>query len=254
MAGARYLYCIADSNEKISFGNIGLENNEVYTIPYKDLCVVIHNCSIEPYKSEDEDKVKLWVTIHEKVVESVWERFDTILPLGFDTIIIGEGEKEPEENMKSWLKDDYENLKKKLNKLKGKAEFGVQIFWDIKIISERIIDVNKEIKKMSDDIKTKSKGLAYMYKQKLENLLKKEIEKEADRCFKDFYERIKRCGDEIKVEKTKKLEEGKQMLMNLSCLLSKEKSKVLGDELEKIDNMEEFSVRFTGPWPPYSFV
>jgi len=254
MAGARYLYCIADSNEKISFGNIGLENNEVYTISYKDLCVVIHNCSIEPYKSEDEDKVKLWVTIHEKVVEAAWERFDTILPLGFDTIIIGEEEREPEENMKNWLKDDYESLKKKLNKLKGKAEFGVQIFWDIKIISERIINVNKEIKKLSDDIKTKSKGLAYMYKQKLENLLKKEIEKEADRYFKYFYDQVKNCVDEIRVDKTKKEEEKIPMLMNLSCLLSKEKSKILGGELDKIDHMAEFSVRFTGPWPPYSFV
>ena len=93
-----------------------------------------------------------------------------------------------------------------------------------------------------------------MYKQKLENLLKKEIEKEADRYFKDFYEKIKKCVDEIKVEKTKKLEENKQMLMNLACLLSKEKSKILGEELEKINNIKGFFVRFTGPWPPYSFV
>lgn len=254
MAEARYLYCIADGNKKISFGNIGIEGNEVYTIKYKDLCAVTHNCSPEPYKSVDEEKVKSWVTAHEKVVEAAWGRFDTILPLGFDTIIIGDGEREPEENMKSWLKDDYENLKKKLNKLKGKAEFGVQIFWDIKIISEGLIDINKEIKKLSDDIKTKSKGLAYMYKQKLENSLKKKIEKEADRYFKYFYDQVKSCVDEIRVDKTKKGEEKNPMLMNLSCLLSKEKSKVLGDELEKIDNMEGFSVRFTGPWPPYSFV
>ncbi|MBU1428482.1 GvpL/GvpF family gas vesicle protein, partial [bacterium] len=169
------------------------------------------------------------------------------------TIIIGEEEREPEENMKSWLKDDYENLKNKLSKLEGKAEFGIQIFWDIKIISERIIDTDKEIKKLSDEIKTKSKGLAYMYKQKLENILKKEIEKETDRYFKDFYDRVKSCVDEIKVDRTKK-EEEKPMLMNLSCLLAKEKSKTLGGELDKIDQMPEFSVRFTGPWPPYSFV
>ncbi|MBU1290182.1 GvpL/GvpF family gas vesicle protein [bacterium] len=248
-----YLYCIVDSNKKISFGNIGLDNNEVYTIPYKDLGAVIHKCSTEPYKSEDKEKVKSWIIAHEKVIENAWERFGTIIPLGFDTIIIGEEEREPEENMQSWLKNDYENLKNKLSKLEGKAEFGIQIFWDIKIISERIIDTDKEIKKLSDEIKTKSKGLAYMYKQKLENILKKEIEKETDRYFKDFYDRVKSCVDEIKVDRTKK-EEEKPMLMNLSCLLAKEKSKTLGGELDKIDQMPEFSVRFTGPWPPYSFV
>ncbi|MBT9151233.1 MAG: hypothetical protein DDT40_01421 [candidate division WS2 bacterium] len=75
-----------------------------------------------------------------------------------------------------------------------------------------------------------------------------------NRYFKDFYERIKGCVDEIKVEKTKKPEEDKQMLMNFSCLLPKEKSERLGEELEKINNMEGFFVRFTGPWPPYGFV
>lgn len=254
MAKSLYLYCVANGNQKVNFGNIGIEENKVYTIPYQGLCAVVHNCRPEPYKSEDKEKVKLWVTAHEKVVEVAWERFGTVLPLGFDTIIKGEEETAPEENMKSWIKDDYKNLKEKITKLKGKAEYGVQIFWDPKVIGEKLIENNSEIKKLNEEIKSKSKGLAYMYKQKLENLLKKEMEKEADRYFKDFYEQIKRCVNGIKVEKTKKIEEGKQMLTNLSCLLPKEESKVLGDELEKIKNIEGFFVRFTGPWPPYSFV
>jgi len=254
MAEARYLYCIVDSAEKINFGNIGIEDSEVYTIPCQDLCAVVHNCLPEPYKSEDQEKMKSWITAHEKVVEVAWERFGTVLPLGFDTIIKGEKGIAPDENMKKWLKDDYENLRQKLGKLKDRAEFGVQVFWDPKIISEGLIETTPEIKKLSEEIKSKSKGLAYMYKQKLENLLKKEMEKEADRYFKDFYEQIRRCVDQIKVEKTKKLEEDKQMLLNLSCLIFKGKSKTLGEELEKIEHLKGFSVRFTGPWPPYSFV
>jgi len=251
---ARYLYCIADSAEKVNFGNIGIEDGEVYTIPYQDLCAVVHNSPPEPYKSEDNEVIKKWIMAHQKVIDTAWERFGTVLPLGFDTIIKGEEGIAHDENMKKWLKDDYENLRQKLTKLKDRAEFGVQVFWDPKIISEELIETNPEIKKLSEEIKSKSKGLAYMYKQKLENLLKKEMEKEADRYFKDFYEQIKRCVEEIKVEKTKKLEEDKQMLLNLSCLLFKGKSKTLGEELEKIDHLKGFFVRFTGPWPPYSFV
>jgi len=254
MAEARYLYCIVEGNEEITLGNIGIEDSNVYVIPYQDLSAVVHNCLAEPYKSKDQEKMKSWVTAHEKVVEIAWEKFGTVLPLGFDTIIKGEEGVLPDENMKKWLRDDYENLRQKLAKLKDKAEFGVQVFWDLKIISEGLIGTNPEIKKLSEEIKSKSRGLAYMYKQKLENLLKKEMEKEADRYFKDFYEQIRRCVDQIKVEKTKKLEEDKQMLLNLSCLLFKGKSKILGEELEKIDHLKGFSVRFTGPWPPYSFV
>jgi len=253
MTEARYLYCIANGSEQITFGNIGIENNEVYTIPYKDLCAVVHNCPPEPYESEDKEKIKSWIVAHEKVVETAWTRFGTVLPLGFDTIIKSDQDRNAEDNIKKWIKDDYENLKQKLDKLRDKAEFGVQVFWNPKIMGKRLTETNEEIAKLSQDIKSKSRGLAYMYKQKLENLLKKQMEVESERYFKDFYEQIKRWVDEIKVEKTKKSDEGKQMLMNLSCLLSKEKSKILGEELEKINNREGLFVRFTGPWPPYSF-
>ena len=93
-----------------------------------------------------------------------------------------------------------------------------------------------------------------MYKQKLEDLIKKEMEGKADQDFKEFFERIKPYADDLKVEKTKKSEDARQMLVNLSCLLPKEASRKLGDELEKIGDTEGYSVRFTGPWPAYSFV
>jgi len=101
---------------------------------------------------------------------------------------------------------------------------------------------------------TKSPGMAYMYRQKLEKAVKAEMERLADEWFKEFYGRIKQHTDDIVVEKTKKVDKDKTMLLNLSCLVAKEKVEGLGEELEKINGLEGFSVRFTGPWPPYSFV
>ena len=254
MAEARYLYCVAEDNKDTTFGRIGIENNEVYAIPHKDLCAVVHNCSPKPYKSEVKEKVESWIVAHEKAVETAWAKFNTVLPFSFDTIIRGDQNGSAEDNIKKWLRDDYGNLKQKLDKLRAKAEYGVQIFWDPKIIGERLAAKDMRIKGLNEEIKSKSEGAAYMYRQKLENLVKKQIEKEAEKYSKYFYIQIKRCVDEIKVEKTKISEEGRQMLMSLSCLLLKEKSKVLGWELEKINKRKAFSVRFTGPWPPYSFV
>jgi len=194
------------------------------------------------------------VITHEKVVEVAWERFGTVLPVGFDTIINSEKDISPDKNIKNWLQEDYANLKEKMDKIRGKAEYGVQILWDLKFIADEIAKTNQEIKSLNQDIISKPKGMAYMLKHKLENLLKKEMEKRANLCFKDFYARIKKCVDEIKVEKAKKTDEERQMLMNLSCLVHKKKSKELGEELERINEQEGFSVRFTGPWPPYSFV
>lgn len=251
----RYLYCIAEGSEKVNFGKIGIDSNEVYTIPYKDLSAVVHNCPAEPYRSDIKVIVNRWVVTHQKVVDTAWERYGVVIPIGFDTIIRGNDVSGPEVTMRDWLKEDYKNLKAKMEKIRGRAEYGVQVFWDSNVMAQKITEESVEIKNLNKEIKSKPRGLAYMYRQKLKDLLKKEMESQADRYFKAFYERIKPCVEDLRVEKTRKTEdENKQMLMNLSCLLPKNGSKKVGDELEEIVSLEGFSVRYTGPWPPYSFV
>ena len=250
---ALYLYCIAEGNGKINFGKIGVDETEVYTIPCEDLLAVVHNCQPTPYESKDNELVKKWIIAHQKVVDTAWERFGTILPSGFDSIVRPEEGGSSEENMKLWMKKDHVNLKEKLNKIRGKAEYGIQISWDPKIIANQITQTVPEVKKLDEEIKTKSAGVAFMYEEKLKKLIREEMEKKANECFKDFYARIGPKVDDTKIDKPKKAGEGRQMLGNLSCLLDKDKVKELGEVLDEIDAMEGIFVRFTGPWPPYSF-
>lgn len=250
----RYLYCVANSRERVSLGPIGIDGNKVYTIPYQDICAVVHECPAEPYQSTDREVVNSWVLAHQKVVDESWERWGTVLPLGFDTIVMDKDGVGAEENVRNWLQNAYDNLKSKMEKVRGKAEYGVQVFWEPQVIAQSLAKASPEISQLEEKIKSQSRGLAYLYKQKLENALKRELESKADRCFRDFYERIRRQVDNIVVEKTKQGVQNTQMIMNLSCLLSRDKAAELGEELEKINSIEGFSVRFTGPWPPYSFV
>jgi vacuolar-type H+-ATPase subunit H len=251
---ARYIYCVADAGEIVSLGKFGIEGQEVYTVTHRDICAVVHDCLAQPYQSDDQEVVKAWVMTHQKVVDAAWERWGTVLPLSFDTIIKEEAETNAEQNVKGWLKQEYERFESKIEKVRSKAEYGVQVFWNHKLVAQNITQTSPEIRNLEDEIKTKPKGLAYMYRQKLENLLKREMETKADECFKDFYGRIRKHTDDIRVEKTKKAEPGLSMIMNLSCLVDRDRYSELGDELDEINRMAGFSVRFTGPWPPYSFV
>jgi len=252
-----YLYGIADANVSTKLGEIGIEGNEVYTIPYKGLSAIVHNCPLEPYKSDDDEVVKGWVKTHQHVLDVATEKFDTIMPLGFDTITKPEGENNAnaKEVLKRWMSEEFDVLMEKMGKIRGKKEYGMQIVYIPSVMSEKIAEESEEIKKIKEEMESKPPGMVYMYKQKLENAVKKELESRMDTYFKDFYERIRSKVEDIKVEKTKKTDEkDKQMIMNLSCLVSTDKYKELGEELEKIDKEEGFSVRFTGPWPAYSFV
>ncbi|MDD5094854.1 MAG: GvpL/GvpF family gas vesicle protein [Dehalococcoidia bacterium] len=249
----RYVYCIAESSEKVNLGPIGLDGNEVYSVPANGLCVVVHDCSAKAYTSDDEQTLHRWIINHQEIVKSASERFGTVLPMRFDTIVQDTEKGSADENIRRWLTEDEGDLRGKLDRIRGKEEYGVQISWDPKIISETISDTDPEISRMKEEIKGKSKGLAYMYQQRLEKLIKRTMENQAENRFKDFYQRIKGCVDEIKVERTKTGEE-RPMLANLSCLVRQGELGCLANELEKIDKTSGFFVRFTGPWPPYSFV
>jgi len=83
---------------------------------------------------------------------------------------------------------------------------------------ERIAQDTPEIKNLKEELKSKPPGTAYMYEQKLKNLLRREMEKKADGYFKDFYARIKKEVFDVCIGKVKKGEDNLQMLMNLRSI------------------------------------
>ena len=251
----RYIYGIAACNRPVVLGRIGIEGNEVYTISYKDLCAIVHNCPAVPYQSKDEGTVTDWVRAHQNVLDRAKDQLGPVIPMGFDVILQPRGAAaSPDQVVSDWLKEDYERLCTTMEKIKDKDEYGIQISHESGMAEKQILEQSEEIRRIKEVMATKAPGMAYMYRQKLEKAVKTEIEKLATGWFKDFYSRLEKHTNDIVVGKTKKLNGNKVMLLNLSCLVSKDKVDGLGEELEKINNTEGFSVHFTDPWPPYAFV
>lgn len=248
----RYLYCIINSNADQVLGEIGIDDSKVYTIPCKDIGAVVHTCPAKPYESKDEETVKEWIFTHQYVIDQAMKRFGTVLPFTFDSIVKGD-----DKVVKDWLDKEYSKFKQELEKLKDKSEYTVQIFCDESFLAKIIKEKNVEIKKLSEEIEAKPKGAAYLFKKKLEGMMKDAIAVEANNHSKKFLDQIKGYVDEAKVGKpSKQVSEkwkDKLMILNLSCLLHKEKVEKLGEVLAKINELEGFSVRFTGPWAPFSF-
>jgi hypothetical protein len=250
----RYVYGVAAWGRRVRLGPIGIAGGEVYTIPYQDISAIVHNCSTEPYQSGNDETVKNWVRTHQSVLDAAGGRLGIVIPLGFDTILRPKDDAtSPEQLVQEWLKEDYERLCEVMKKIEGKAEYGVQVSYESRSIIKHICDQSEEIRSIKEEMSAKSPGMVYMYKQKLARMVQTETEQLANAWFKDFYGRIKRHTDDIIVEKTRKLNDGKAMLLNLSCLVARDKVDDLGKELEAINNINGLSVHFSGPWPPYSF-
>jgi hypothetical protein len=251
----RYVYGVAFGRKAAKLGAIGIEGSDVYTIPYRQFCAIVHNCSTEPYQSSDDGVVRRWVRTHQSVLDKAKERFGTVIPLTFDTILKPKDDNIPADQVvRDWLKKDHDQLCTVMRRIEGKDEYVVQVSYEPGVIAKQILEQSAEIRQIKEEMAAKSPGTAYMYRQRLEKAVKGEIEKRVDDWFEDFYGRIEKHTDDIVVEKTKKLDKDRMMLLNLSCLVTREKVKRLGKELERINDMEGFFVHFSGPWPAYSFV
>lgn len=250
----RYVYGIASGGVSEYLGAIGLDGAEVYTIPYKEACIIVHDCPAQPYESEDENAVKEWLFTQQEVLDIAAEKFGGVLPMSFDMIIEGKNESDPEQAAIMWLEKNYDNFMETIAKIKNKQEFGIQVILDTGNISEKLFDTDEKLRKKKEEIDAKPEGIAYMEREILKDLIKEKIEEKADNYFKEFYAMIKKHTDDIVVGKVKKVGGSQQMLMNLSCLVRKDMVVPLGEELEKIENHDGISVRFSGPWAPYSFV
>ena len=109
---------------------IGIDECEVYTIPHEGISAIVHDSPLEPYKSDDDETVKAWVKVHQRVMDAAAERFGNIMPFGFDTIISPKENATAKDALEMWLSDEHEELLRKLEKIKGKKEYGVQIFYN----------------------------------------------------------------------------------------------------------------------------
>lgn len=250
-ADGRYVYSVV-AGSKFDFGNIGIKGCSVYTIPYKDIAVVVHSCLAEPYDTENDDEAKGWVLEHSYVIDCATKAFGTVLPFSFDVIIKGN-----DEAVRDWLSQNYDHLREELERVKGRAEYSIQIFFDEGPLSEAVLSQNPELSKLKADIDSMSKGTAYLYLRKLDLKIKEEVSKEISKLAEEFGSCIGEQADEVKVErKVPRVPEnyrGKKLVVALNCLVRDEKVETLGNLLDDINGRKGFAVRFTGPWAPFSF-
>jgi len=248
---ARYIYGVIPRIKKDNFGPIGIMGNTVYSISYKEISALVHDCPPEPYQGGEEE-VKEWVSAHATVVDAAWAEAHTVLPMSFDVIVKGDEERSAEENVRKWLEEGYETLKAKLEEFGGKVELGIQILWDPAVITQRITGENEEIRELMAEMATKSPGLAYFYQHKIAEGVKDEMEKRAAEDYRNIYEQLRAHAVDTHINKVKRLQ-GKQMIMNLSLLVERDRVQALGEILGEVEEEEGVEVRFTGPWPPYTF-
>jgi hypothetical protein len=111
---AKYFYCIIPFSKEKSFGNIGLNNAEVYTIPHKDIAAVVSDSPMMDYELTEDN-----MRIHEAVLRRVMEEH-TVVPVEFGTTI------KNEKILRRLLTKAYAPARESLRLVDNKVELGVK--------------------------------------------------------------------------------------------------------------------------------
>jgi len=247
-----YVYGIALGRSGCRLGPIGLDQQEVYMVAQSGLSAAVHDCPATPYQSADRQTLEAWILAHQRVVLEVGRRFGTILPMTFNTVVHGRGGTAAE-SLRVWLAEKHGQFTDLLARLDGKAEYGVQIRWDREVVARTIVETDPDLKAIRCEIAGKPKGLAYMLGQKLAKTTRAAMETWANQTAGKFYEQIRGCVDDLRAAKAGRRKEQGLVLLDLCCLM-REGETALGEALDEIALTPGIAVRFTGPWPPYSFV
>jgi len=250
-ASARYVYAVIPRVATADLGAVGIGGAHVYALPHRTIAAVVHDCPPEPYQGEPET-VASWVRVHNDVIDRAWSEAGSILPMRFNVIIKADGERSADENVRQWLELEYSNLQAKLDELRNKVELGVQVLWDPALVVQRIIESSEEIKALRAEMATKSRGAAYFLEHKIASAVKEELERKAQRDFATCYQRLKEYSEGTHVNKVRK-QDDKAMIANLSLLVRRERVQEIGAVLQEAGDEQGVEIRFTGPWPPYTF-
>jgi len=230
----KYLYGTIKSENRESFGNIGIGNSEVYTIQFNDVGAAVSDIP-QNYEVGIEE-----VKTHEKVLRKIMETH-AIIPMSFGIIAKDEAE------IKNILKRARTKLKNTLYKIENKLQISVKISWD-KAILAAILKENEEIRTLSREANEKADQSLRI---ELGRKVKSALDKIKSEYMKNIQDALKGLSDGF--EENKIIDQ--DTVMNASFLVDKKREQEFYDKLEELEKKYEKKLKFlgVGPLPPYNF-
>jgi len=146
---AKYFYCVIPFGKEKSFGNIGVNDNEVYTIPYRDVAAVVSNSLMKDYEMTEDNTRR-----HETVLRQVMQEH-TVAPVEFGTTI------KNERILKRLLRKAYDPTRECLKLVHNMIELGIKailsedtVFVDHKKRKECISDILESLNTRAKQVVT----------------------------------------------------------------------------------------------------
>jgi len=239
-----YLYCIIRHNGASEFGPIGIGTiaSRVYTVNYKDLCVVVSQSAVMRYEAR-----RVNVTAHALVLEEVMKQF-SILPIRFSTI----SGSFDESKIVSILEKEYDKFSDLLDKMDGKKELGLKVLAIEKPIYEHILEKYDNIRTLKDKLAKLDPVKAHFKLMKIGEMVEEALLKENEYFDDLIVNALTPLVEEVKIND----KYGERMILNAAFLIKNENEPQFDEAINELNDQygNLLTFKYVGTLPPYNFV
>ncbi|MDI6917442.1 MAG: GvpL/GvpF family gas vesicle protein [Thermoplasmatales archaeon] len=232
-----YIYGIIKAKENSSFGPIGIDKNEVYTIRYQDIAALVSKTPsfmVEPTREN--------ALMHEKVIREIMKEC-SVIPMGFGVIA------SHDEGIRKILEKGHKEFKAMLETINNRVQVDVKVSWDTNKVYADILNENKKIQLLKERVSKNPS--ARNLKIELGKMVKNVIDEKRNSYVNEIKNALGMFSNDS--EENKLMDES--MIMNISFLVDKDRENNFYDKVNELEKKSggKLKIIAVGPLPAYNF-
>lgn len=257
----RYLYCLVafeerELEESTRLDVSGIDDEPVFLIPAADASIgaVVH-ARPEPYDSSNLTKLRDWLLAHQRVVEAVGDRFGTPLPVRFDTVLQGD-----DETARDWLANHVDAIDDAFDTIAGRWEYRVTLSWDSTPFETEQRRTDAKLTAIDEQLDEAGQGTNFLLQKRADQRLRDLTNQRRDELKQELIERLgTHCAQlterpiQSDMAESLGVDLRSDAIAQVAVLAAAEAESALGHTLDEFTDIQGVDIRFTGPWPPYTF-
>jgi hypothetical protein len=217
----------------------------------RPIAAVVHDCE-SLYDTDDEAELRRWLLAHQRVVDEATDAFGTPLPVRFDTVIEG-----GDDALADWLASVGDAVRGGLADLAGCREYRTFVHWTgADEFEARVRERDDRLAELAAEREAASPGRGFLvgkqYDARLRELRRERVEELAT-ALREAVAPVARAVEETDAGTLDGADVEGEPVARLAVLAAAADEARLGNRLDDYVADRPVTVRFTGPWAPYSF-
>ncbi|TDB98537.1 GvpL/GvpF family gas vesicle protein [Actinomadura sp. 7K534] len=249
---ALYVYALlADPGDGAEPPGEGLDGAPLRLVRAADcgLAALVHEAPARPYQGPDDD-VRRWIRTHDEAVEGMRRAAGGVLPMTFNVLVAPGDDGDAEARLRAWLRANRDDLHDRLGRLRGRAEYRVEITLD----SAAVPTDDGSVQEIEERMRDASPGLRRLLSKQLDAQRRAAADVLADQLHADARRQLSTIAEDLADRRRATRNPGETEVLSLALLVHDDDVENLGFILSELQETHPaVQVRFLGPWPPYSF-